>query len=63
MGALENETRKDGFYVANTDASNNLFMNNGDGSFSDATVPPLDDANSGVGVAWGDYDNDVDWED
>jgi hypothetical protein len=48
-------------YVAHDDAANNLFENNGDGTFTD--VGPehaVADAASSGGVMWEDYDNDGD---
>ncbi len=48
-------------YLSNFNAeANKLFRNDGGGSFTDVTGPPLNDAGSGMGVAWGDYDNDGD---
>jgi len=48
-------------YLANYySGANKLFRNDGGGSFTDVTASPLGDANEGVGVAWGDYDNDED---
>ena len=44
----------------NNNQSNQLFRNDGGGSFVDATAAPLDDGNRGRGVAWGDYDGDGD---
>ena len=47
-------------YIGNEQFANQLFQNQGDGSFVDATASPLDDPGSGQGVAWGDYDDDGD---
>ncbi len=48
-------------YIANYySATNKLFRNDGGGTFVDATTAPLGNADEGVGVAWGDYDNDGD---
>lgn len=42
--------------------TNRLFRNNGDGTFSDVTTAPLDDPQNGRACAWGDYDNDGDFD-
>ena len=48
-------------YLANTSgATNQLFRNDGGGSFTDITVSPLDDVGYGTQVALADYDNDGD---
>jgi hypothetical protein len=50
-------------YLANASfmgATNKLFRNEGGGTFSDVTTPPLDDVGFGRCTAWGDYDNDGD---
>jgi hypothetical protein len=49
-------------YLANWDGANKLFRNEGPPSWSfvDATSAPLGDTGHGIGVAWGDYDNDGD---
>ena len=48
-------------YVSNTlGDANKLFRNDGAGVFSDATSGPLGDTSNGMGIAWGDYDNDGD---
>jgi hypothetical protein len=58
-GDYDNDGDQD-LYLARHGGANKLFRNEGDGSFSDATSPPLDDAGNGRGVVWGDYDNDGD---
>ena len=54
----------DGFedlYLANAGDANGLFHNEGDGSFTDATAAPLDDAdNNARSVNWIDVDKDGD---
>jgi hypothetical protein len=46
-------------YIANDFAPNHLFRNNGDGNFTDITdVMDVKDIGFGMGVTWGDYDND-----
>ena len=47
-------------WYTGSDATNHLFHNQGDGSFTDATVSPMDDGGYGQGVAWGDFDGDGD---
>ena len=53
---------KDGWpdlYVANDFGRNNLYRNNGDGSFSDvAAKAGVEDLGAGMSVAWGDYNGD-----
>ena len=53
---------KDGFpdlYVANDFGRNNLYHNNGDGTFADvAPQLGMEDIAPGMSVAWADYDND-----
>lgn len=46
-------------YVANDFGRNNLYRNNGDGTFTDvAAGAGVEDIGSGMSVAWEDYDND-----
>lgn len=46
-------------YVVNEFGANVLYRNNGDGTFRDATIESRTAVRSaGMGVAWGDYDND-----
>lgn len=46
-------------YVANDFGRNNLYRNNGDGTFSDvAAEAGVEDLGAGMAVAWGDYDGD-----
>jgi hypothetical protein len=40
--------------------ANRLIRNDGGGAFTDVTSGPLGDTGEGMGVAWGDYDNDCD---
>ncbi|MBU1701461.1 MAG: VCBS repeat-containing protein [Candidatus Eisenbacteria bacterium] len=50
-------------YVTRTNSQpNQLFRNEGDGSFSDATSGPLGGSQHSRGCAWGDYDNDGDMD-
>ena len=50
-------------YVANDFGRNNLYRNNGDGTFTDiAAKAGVEDIGAGMSVAWGDYDNDG-WQD
>ena len=53
---------KDGWpdlYVANDFGRNNLYRNNGDGSFSDvAAQAGVEDLGAGMSVAWGDHNGD-----
>jgi tetratricopeptide (TPR) repeat protein len=46
-------------YVANDFGRNNLYRNNGNGTFTDvAAEAGVEDIGAGMSVAWGDYDND-----
>lgn len=46
-------------YVANDFGRNNLYRNNGDGSFEDvAAAAGVEDLGAGMSAAWGDYDGD-----
>ena len=48
-------------YVANDFGRNNLYRNEGDGTFSDvASELGVEDLGAGMSVAWGDYDSDGD---
>ncbi len=48
-------------YVANDFGRNNLYRNNGDGTFSDVAAElGVEDLGAGMSVAWGDYDGDGD---
>jgi hypothetical protein len=48
-------------YVANDFGRNNLYRNNGDGTFADvAAAAGVEDLAAGMSAAWGDYDNDGD---
>jgi len=48
-------------YVANDFGRNNLYRNNGDGTFSDvAAEVGVEDQAAGMSAAWGDYDSDGD---
>lgn len=48
-------------YVANDFGRNNLYRNDGDGTFSDvAAAAGVEDMGAGMSAAWGDYDNDGD---
>ena len=48
-------------YVANDFGRNNLYRNNGDGTFNDvASEAGVEDLAAGMSAAWGDYDNDGD---
>ena len=48
-------------YVANDFGRNNLYSNNGDGTFEDrAAALGVEDLGAGMSAAWGDYDNDGD---
>jgi hypothetical protein len=56
----DNDGDMDLYLACNYGETNHLYRNDGSGTFVDVTVPPLDDANEGLGVAWGDYDGDGD---
>jgi hypothetical protein len=46
-------------YVANDFGRNNLYRNNGDGTFTDvAAAAGVEDMAAGMSVGWGDYDSD-----
>ena len=59
-GDYDNDGDLDLYLSNGASTANKLFRNDGGGSFTDVTAPPLDDAGTGMGVAWGDYDNDGD---
>ncbi len=59
-GDYDNDGDLDLYLANGTGQANKLFRNEEGGAWVDATSAPLDDAGSGVGVAWGDYDNDGD---
>ena len=56
----DNDGYLDLYVVNEIGGSNVLLHNEGDGTFVDATSPPLDHSGVGNCVAWGDYDNDGD---
>ena len=63
-GDYDNDGDQD-LYVTNLNSANKLYRNNGDGSFSDVSVPPINHSKGGgteqdEGVVWLDYDNDGD---
>ncbi|MBC8231816.1 CRTAC1 family protein [bacterium] len=53
-------------YIANDSNPNILFRNNGNGKFTNTNVTEYrshtGDTRSGMGIAWGDYDNDSDFD-
>ena len=63
-GAAWGDYNNDGdldLYQANrSSVANELYRNNGDGTFTDVSAAPVNDANNGAGVGWADYDNDGD---
>jgi hypothetical protein len=59
-GDFDNDGDLD-IYLGNSNAANNLFRNNGDGTFTDVSVQyGVADATSTFSVGWADYDNDGD---
>ena len=48
-------------YVVNYNANNRLYKNNGDETFRDVSIDAgVNDGSKGIGMVWGDYDNDGD---
>jgi hypothetical protein len=59
-GDFDNDGDMD-IYVGNSNAANNLFKNNGDGTFTDVSVLyGVADPSSTFSCGWADYDNDGD---
>jgi ASPIC and UnbV/FG-GAP-like repeat len=51
------------FYLVNENGNNHLFQNNGDSSFTDVTTTAgVGHTGQGGAAAWGDYDNDGDFD-
>ncbi len=53
------QTNKPDLYVVNDFGRNNLYRNNGDGTFrAVSTAAHVEDVGAGMSAAWGDYNND-----
>ncbi len=53
------ETQRPDLYVVNDFGRNNLYRNNGDGTFAAvSTAAHVQDVGAGMSAAWGDYNND-----
>ncbi len=60
-GDYDNDGDFDLFVTNYSGANNNLYKNNGDGSFTKITTGAIvNDGGNSVGSSWGDYDNDGD---
>lgn len=60
-GDYDNDGDFDLFVTNYSGANNNLYNNNGDGSFTKITMGAIvNDGGNSVGSSWGDYDNDGD---
>jgi hypothetical protein len=56
----DNDGDQDLYMAKYYGGANRLIRNDGGGAFTDVTSGPLGDTGEGMGVAWGDYDNDGD---
>ena len=63
-GAVWGDYNQDGYpdlYVANFGGTNRLYLNDGDGSFTEVGQSAgVDNSGNGTGAAWGDFDSDGD---
>lgn len=59
---IDNDADLDMFVINSSNMDNFLYINNGDGTFSKSNDPISSDGGNSFGVAWGDYDNDGDYD-